>query len=357
MTAVFVASGLSFGAWGGNLPGLREAAGLDDAHLGMVLLCVSLGAVGAMQVAGRYAAVIGLVRSCWLGGLALAAVMPWPGVVPGWWPLVVSAAVLGFGMGWLDVCMNAHAAGMERRWGEAIMSSFHAGWSLGQLLGAALAGVLASAGLGLAASLAAAGGLIALVSLSGLLLRPGDERPEPVRFVAPNRAMLALCAIIGLSFAIEGATADWSGVYLRVELGASTASAATGLGVFAGTMVVFRLIGDRIVRWLGPRRVVTMGGLISAAGLALALSAPAMQIAAVGFALVGVGLANVVPVIFSAAGRDGPAGVAMVSTAGYSGIMLAPPLIGFVSNGFGLPAGLGLVLLGGLVIAALGRRF
>ena len=135
MTLVFVANGTAFGAWAGNIPRLRERAGLDEASLGIVLLCISLGAVAAMPVAGRHAARIGLVRACWIGALALGTVLPWPALAPGWLPLLGSALVLGFFMGWLDVCMNAHGSGMERRRGAPIMSSLHAGWSLGQLAG------------------------------------------------------------------------------------------------------------------------------------------------------------------------------------------------------------------------------
>ena len=356
MSAVFVANGLSFGAWAGNLPRLRAGMGLSDASLGVVLLFVSVGAVGAMQVAGRFASRLGLVRSCWVGALVLGGVLPLPALMPGYGALVGSAVVLGFAMGWVDVCMNAHAAGLERRWGAAIMSSFHAGWSLGQLLGAGLAGVLAGAGLGLAGSLAVAGGVIGGAGLAGLGMREGGEAPERVSFTWPNRATLALCAVIGVSFAVEAATADWSGVYLSTALGATAGEATTGLAVFAVVMVACRLVGDWTVRRLGAVRVVGWGGLVAAGGLAWALVAPGVWWAAGGFALVGLGLANVVPVVFSAAGRRGAAGVAMVSTAGYGAVMLSPPLIGFVSEAVSLRAGLGLVVVAALGMAALCRR-
>lgn len=356
MTSVFVANGTAFGAWGGNIPRLRESAGLDEASLGVALLFVSLGAVGAMQVAGRYAARIGLVRSCWAGGLLIAVVLPWPALAHGWPALLASVTVMGFAMGWLDVCMNAHAAVMERRWGAPIMSSLHAGWSLGQLLGAALAGLLAWAGFGLLLSAVIAGLVVAACGMGALRMTDGGEAPERARFAWPSRAMLALCALIGASFAVEGAVADWSGLYLRVSLGASPGLATTSLAVLAGTMVVFRLLGDRLVRGLGPVRVVAWGGLLAAAGLLVAIAAPGVAVASVGFALVGIGVANIVPVVFSAAGRQGAAGVAMVSTAGYGAMMAAPPLIGFVSHGLGLRAGLALLVAASLSMVLLGRR-
>ena len=356
MTSVFVANGLAFGAWAGNIPRLREQAGLDEASLGITLLSVSLGAVAAIQLAGLFAARIGLVRGCWGGALLLAAAMPVPALAPSWPALLAAGVLLGFGMGWVDVCMNAHAAGMERRWGAAIMSSFHAGWSLGQLLGAGLAGVLATIGLGLTASLATAGLGIAALGLAGLALSDGNEAPERAGFAWPTRGLLALCAVLGGSFAVEGAVADWSGVYLKSSLGASDAGATTSLAVFAATMVACRLVGDRVVRWLGPLRVVTWGALLAAAGLMLAIAAPSVWVAAAAFALVGLGVANIVPVAFSAAAGQGTAAFAMVSTAGYGAVMAAPPLIGFVSHGFGLRTGLACLVAACIGMAVARRR-
>ena len=356
MTTVFVANGMSFGAWAGSIPRLRDNAGLDEASLGVVLLCVSLGAVAAMPMAGRYAASLGLVRCCWIGALAIALVMPLPALAPGRTTLLCAAVAIGFAMGWLDVCMNAQAAAIERGWGAPLMSSMHAGWSLGQLLGAAAGGLLAAAGVGLAASVAVEAGLVAALGLAGLAVREAGTAPEKVRFAFPNRAMLGLCLVVAASFSVEAAVADWSGVFLRVELGASEAAATTSIAVFAGTMVACRVVGDWIVRRAGPRRTVVLGGALAAAGLGLVVVAPGLAVASIGFALVGMGVANVVPVVFSAAGRGGAAGLAMAATAGYGAMMAAPPVIGLVSHEFGLRAGIVLIAVGAVVMAVLGRR-
>lgn len=364
MTAVFVANGTGFGAWAGNIPRLREAAGLGDAALGEVLLCVSIGAVLAMPVAGRYGGRLGTGRTCGIAGLMVAVALPLPAVaagwgVAGWVGLLGTAMLLGASLGMMDVCMNAHAAWVERKWGAAIMSSFHAGWSLGQLIGAGLAGLLAWVGTGLLGSLAWPGLAVACCGLAAVWL-PGGAKAErgepPVRFAWPGQALLVLCALVATSFAIEGGTADWSGVYLRTVLGVAPGLASTCLGVFAGAMVVFRLAGDFLVRRLGPERVVAWGGLVAGAGLVVALAAPGVLGATLGFALVGAGVANVVPVAFSAAGRRGAAGVAVVATAGYGAVMATPPLIGFASEGFGLRAGLLVLVAAAGAVAVLGRR-
>ena len=341
MTLVFVANGLAFGAWAGNLPRLREQAELDDTALGVLLFCGSVGSLLAMQVVGRVAGRVGTARVSWISAVALAAVLPLPALLPGGPPLLASGLLLGAVLGSLDVAMNAHAAEVERGWGTAVMSSFHAGWSLGELAGAAAAGLLAGAGASLPQALALSGFASALCGFAAFFMPDAPRRPPgQAGFAWPSRAMLRLCAVAAASFAVEGSAADWSGVYLRTELGASAAVASMGLAAFAAAMVVGRLGGDLAVRRLGPARVVWWGGAVAGLGLLGAAASPNAIGAAAGFALVGIGTANVVPVLFSAAGRDGPAGVAMAATAGYGALMGVPPLIGLASQAVGLRAAL-----------------
>lgn len=357
MTAVFVGNGVGFGAWAANIPQVREAASLQDGALGVVLLCVSLGAVGAMQVAGRYAGRIGTARASWMAGFLLMLALPMPAFVPGFGALLASGVLLGLALGLLDVCMNAHAAWLEREWGTPIMSSFHAGWSLGQLLGAALAGAVAAWGLGVGWGLAVPAAVVGTCCLAAFALPEAPiERPAPQRLAWPDRTIVMLGVLVACSFVIEGGTADWSSVYLRTALDASPAVASTSIAVFAGTMVIMRLVGDRLVAWLGPARVVAGGGAVAGVGVLLAVLAPDLAVGVCGFALVGVGVANIVPVLFSAAGARGAAGVATVATAGYGAGLAAPPLIGWVSNGFGLRVGLLLLVIAAAGLIGLGRR-
>lgn len=357
MTAVFVGNGVAFGAWAANIPRVREAAGLQDGALGVVLLCVSLGAVGAMQVAGRYAGRVGTARASWMAGLFLMLALPMPAFAPGFGALLASGVLLGLALGLLDVCMNAHAAWLEREWGTPIMSSFHAGWSLGQLLGAALAGAVAAWGLGVGWGLAVPAMVVGGCSLAAFALPEAPiERPASQRLAWPDRTIVMLGVLVACSFVIEGGTADWSSVYLRTVLGASPAVASTSIAVFAGTMVVMRLVGDRLVAWLGPAWVVAGGGVVAGVGVLLAVLAPGLAVGVCGFALVGVGVANIVPVLFSAAGARGAAGVATVATAGYGAGLAAPPLIGWVSDGFGLRVGLLLLVIAAVGLIGLGRR-
>ncbi len=356
MTSVFAASGIGFGAWAGNIPRLREAASLDDASLGIVLFCVSLGAVLAMQLAGRHAGRLGTARTCWLSAVALMVALPLPALAPDWSVLLASGLLLGFALGGLDVSMNAHAAEVERAWGSAIMSSFHAGWSLGELAGAASVALLARAGIGLFLALAIPGIAVGCLGLAALRLEEGSsissERP---RLTWPRRALLDVCVIAALSFSIEGGTADWCGVYLRTVLGASTALASSSLAVLAAMMVICRLCGDHVVRRIGPVRIIRLGAVLTGIGLLGVILSPNAAAASASFALVGVGVANTIPVLFSAAGRNGAAGVAMMATAGYGAVMGTPPLIGFVSNAVGLRGALLMLVASAGAIALLAR--
>jgi predicted MFS family arabinose efflux permease len=356
MTAVFLSNGFAWGTWVGNLPRLKEVMGLSATQLGVILFAISAGALLAMAAAGRIAPRLGVARVSGVAGLLLAACLPLPALVPGAAAVLAVALLMGVVTGGMDVCMNARASQVERAWGAAIMSSFHAGWSVGGLLGSGLAALLVAGGRSLRAALALPAIGVAVLAATAFLL--GDEPAAPRRrsgFAWPNRAMAALCAVTCLCFAAEGAVADWSGVYLRTVLSAPQARAASVYAWFSLAMVCGRLGGDAVVRRLGPHSVVRLGSMLGVAGLALGLLAPTPTIAACGFATVGLGLANVVPLMFSAAGRArGTVGIAMVATTGYAGLMAAPPFLGKVADTAGLPAALWLVVIGMAGVALLG---
>ena len=370
--ATFLSNGIVMGAWVGSLPRLREAAGLNDAGLGLLLLALSVGAVSSMPGVTLLVRRYGARRIALLGGVLQGLALPAMAVASGWPALVAAGVALGMVMASMDVAMNTHASEVERRWGLPIMSSFHAAWSMGGLAGSAATGALAAAGWSLGGCLAAGGGAAMLLGLCGGVFggrgmpaavreaaAPATSRFAPPRLrmpsrVMPSRVMRGACALAMVCFVTEGAVGDWGGIYLRTVLGASLATATGAYSAFAATMAVCRLFGDLIVRRLGPMRVVQLGGLLAAAGIAAALMLPSVPGASLAFALVGVGLANVVPVIFSAAGRlGGAAGMATIASVGYGGLLAGPPVFGFVAQGLGLPVALASLAAGGLLVAAL----
>ena len=272
--------------------------------------------------------------------------------------LFLACALFGASLGGLDVAMNTQASEIETARGRPIMSSFHGFFSVGGLVGALLGGAIIAVGWGdgSGAAIAALAFLVFAVYSARHLLP--SERPISVgpRFALPSRAVIGLGMIAFLSFAIEGAIADWSALYLSTVKQATAAAAATGFAMFSCAMAGCRLAGDVFVARFGQRLTLTLGGGLITLGLAIAILAPWALVGALGFALVGIGAANIVPVIFSAGPRvPGVApgvAVATIATLGYSGFLVAPPLIGVVAKAYGLSSGLWLVALGGLIVAA-----
>ena len=360
VTAVFAINGVLFGAWAARIPAIRDRVGLSDGELGLVLACIAVGAIAAMPLAGAAGARFGSRRAT-RGSLLLACVAV--GVIPlaPSFPAIAALAVcLGMAMGSLDVSMNAHGVAVESRYDRPILASFHAAFSLGGLAGAALGSLAAAGGLDVRVHLA----LVAMVSLVvGLVWSrrflgadvDAVGAADPT-FVRPPARLVPLGLLAFACLLIEGASGDWSGVYLRDELGTSAAVAALGFTAFNLTMTAGRIVGDRLVDRFGSIAVVRAGGAIAAVGFALALAAATPVAAIAGFACLGAGMAGVVPIVFRSAGHvPGMApqlGLAAVSSTGYLGFMVGPPVIGGIAELVGLPSALILiVLLGGVVFS------
>lgn len=365
VTGLFLANGLAIGVWASAIPPIKLALHLSDGQLGIALLAFAGGAIVTMTVSGHLAAHFGSGRVALLASFAYAAVLLPPALMPNWPSLIVATMLFGVCNGTMDVTMNGHGALVERAWDRPIMSSFHAAWSLGCLLGASLGGRLLSLGHGPFVSMAA-------TSLAALLLAifaapnmrvPGSAQRNaepPVGFVLPSRAILQVGALAFLCMFTEGAIGDWAGVYLNTVVGVSTAVAAAGFASFSFAMTTGRLIGDRIVKALGRPRVVTIGASLATIGITLTLLFPRIDMAMVGYVMSGLGIANIVPILFGAGGRRTPdhpsIGVAMAATCGYAGFLLSPPLVGVVANAAGLRVGLILLVVSIVVVAVAARR-
>jgi MFS family permease len=362
-TAVFLANGLGIGAWAVEVPRIKEALSLTDTSLGIALFAFALGAIVAMPLAGRLAPRFGSGRVTAFLGIAFVIALPLPALVPNFTLLCTVLFALGAANGALDVSMNGHASAIEGQWQAPIMSSFHAAWSVGGLLGAASGAAIQAGGIGTLGGLLLPDVVIGTLILTGAIFALRDIGPR-VReaasgFVLPSAGVMKLAGLAFLCMLVEGAVADWSAVFLRSALDTQASAAALGYSSFAFAMAACRVVGDASVRRLGSSVVVAIGGLIAALGLAMVLGYPNVVTACVGFALVGIGLANIVPVIFSAAGRSTatPAvGVSMAATAGYAGFLVGPPLIGFGAGFLGLRLALCALLLAAMVVCLVGGR-
>lgn len=349
---VFLSLGLGAGAWAAALPAIKTALDLTDAELGIALFAVAAGSVASTLAVGSFAGRLGTGRATSVAAVALGFVFLLPGFATSLAQLVTCGALIGLAGGALDVSMNGHAGDVERRWGTPIMSSFHAAFSLGGLAGSALGGGLASLGWSARGQLGCAAGLAFLVfafALPHLGRGHAPERgPRGTGLVLPRGRGLALVAAAICDFLLEGAVADWSAVYLTDVTASSVGFAASAFAGFSVSMAAGRLFGDRIVRIVGARRLVVLGGGLATLGLALVVLVPVPVVGAAGFTLMGIGLSNIVPITFSAAARIGAspaAGIAMIASLGYAGFLSGPPAIGGLAALAGLRIALACLLL------------
>ncbi|WP_437839343.1 MFS transporter [Sorangium sp. So ce1153] len=360
--ATFFAYGAAFASWIVRIPTVREDLALSPAALGGALFGASAGALVAMPLAGWLVERAGSRTLIRVAPLALGAALVLPALASNLLELALALVAMGLAGGALNLAVNAQGTAVERAYGRPIFASFHGLYSLGGLAGAALGGALIGRGVPTLAHLAATGAAIAalawwatrhaLPAAPAPAAGPAAAGSRPgLRALAPV-GVIAFCVLVG-----EGAVADWSAVYLRDVVGASPAAAAAGYAVFSIAMTSGRLVGDRLDAALGPRRLVYLGGLASALGLGLALAAPGFWTVLIGFAGVGAGSSVVFPIALRAASRDGGPGsdaaMAAVSTAGFLGFLMGPPLIGLTASYVSLRGALVWVVLASAVIAVL----
>ncbi|KAA0119901.1 MFS transporter [Methylobacterium sp. P1-11] len=358
---LFLIVGIANATWAPLVPLVKDRAGLDAAGLGLLLLTFGIGSLLAMPSAGAAAARLGFRPVLLAGTLALGLALPVLAVGSGLLPLTLALLLFGAGMGAIDCVMNLQAVVVERASGRPMMSGFHGLYSLGCILGALIASVLLAAGLGAGWSvLLLVAGIAALFAAAWPGILPaGRARGSGPALALPQGIVLVLGLLCFVVFLTEGSALDWSALFLIQHRGLDPAWAALGYAAFSVTMTAGRLAGDAIVARLGRRTVVILGGLLAAAGLALSVVVPAWEAALAGYALVGAGCANIVPVLFTAAGRQTamPESVAVpaVTTLGYAGVLAGPALIGFAAQGVGLPAAFLIVAALLLGVAAAGR--
>jgi hypothetical protein len=358
------------GTWAARIPAIKSEAGLGEGELGTALLGMAAGTLAGARLGAWPVERFGSSRTTRAATAILCASLVGPALAGDLAGLMVALVVFGAVGGILDVAINANAVVVERAYGRPLLSSLHGLWSLGGLAGAAAGGLAASLGaapllhFGIVALVLGGAGLAVLGGLiedAGHRQMRGAPRAAGGRSRALWSTAVLLLGLVGFSsYAAEGAAADWSAVYLREDLLASSGAAAAGFAAFSLTMAGCRLVADRVIARLGPVRVVRAGALVAAGGLALGLLVQEPATGVAGFALLGAGLAPVVPVTFSAAGNTGlgPAGatLARVVTLSYVGGILGPVAIGWTAEHVGLRTALwlpaGLILL---IVALAGR--
>ncbi|MFC6599575.1 MFS transporter [Kitasatospora paranensis] len=347
---VFAVHGAVTGTFATRIPWIQDHLGLSPGQLGLALVAPAVGSFLAMPLAGRIvhrfggrAAVRGLLM-LWTLALALPAITPNLGL------LWVSLFVYGATAGMADVAMNAQGVEVEVRLGRPIMSGLHGMWSVGGLVASGF-GVLAAhrqvdARLQYAVVAALLTGLAVVVTRRLLDVRPEPEEQAPPRFALPPRSALLIGLVGFCAVFAEGASMDWGGVYLRDVTGSSAGTAAACFAAFAATMAAARLAGDAVVQRFGPVRTVRLGGAVATVGGLLVVVAGSPAVAIPGFALIGIGIAVVVPLAFAAAGKSGAnasQAIAGVATVTYTSGLVAPAVIGGIAQATSLTVSFGVV--------------
>ena len=361
LTFVFLADGAMVGSWASRIPAVKDGLGLTTSQLGVALFAMSLGALVSMPLAGWLDERVGSARIALVALLGGGSSLWLAGVAGSLGALVGALALFGAGFGAVNVAGNAQGIALERAYGRSILSSFHAAFSAGGLIGAAAGGLAAARGVEPPAHFAAVAVTLALVAFgAGRLLPRADVGCETFALVRPPRALLLLGCAAFFTLLAEGAAADWSAVYLRGSLGSTAAFAALGYTAFSLAMVASRLAGDRLDETIGPAALAGGGGVVSAVGLAAALAIGTTPAALVGFAAMGAGLGVMVPVIFRTAGTTPGVtpgiGIAAVSTIGFLGFLAGPPAIGIAADVIGLRAALAVVVVASVLAAGLSWR-
>jgi MFS family permease len=339
VSLLFLMNGFVTGSWAPKIPEFKEKLGISEGVLGLLILAFGIGSLVLMPIAGGFIARMGSQKVVKVTAIILSPLLLLLTLLPNVWTAVIGMFLLGGFVGAMDVAMNANAVEVEKSMRRAIMSSCHAYWSLGGLIGAASGGlIMAHFGVYVHAI------LVTLVCLSVLAVAwPMILADQPHPDVAKQKLRLPsnpLPWLIGLvalfSMVPEGTVLDWGALYLRNELGASVAMSGFGFAAFSATMAIMRFAGDHVRDRFGGVKTLRVCTLTALVGLVLAGLAPNAPLAILGFALAGVGISNMVPIAFSAAGNmPGLApgiGLSVATFMGYSGMLFAPSLIGFVAE-------------------------
>jgi MFS family permease len=351
----FIANGLAFASWAPIIPFAKANTGVDEAALGLLLLCLGIGSVISMPITGWLCARHGTRPMILISAMIMACALPFLAYLVTYWALAITLLIFGAAIGTLDVAMNIHAAEVEKRSGRALMSGFHGMFSVGAICGAGFVTLLISYGVApLIATLCVTSSVIvAILWFQSHYLITKSDAPEPFR---PPRGIVKWLALLaGIAFLIEGAIMDWGALLMIERAVFSMQQAALGYIAFSITMVIGRLSGDYVVPRIGRRAILLGGGTLVVLGLIAITTLPSPALNLIGFAVIGLGAANLVPVVFSAAGQqsdmDPNMAVASVTFVGYAGILLGPAIIGFGAQYTSLPIAMGsLAILGAVYL-------
>jgi len=360
-STLFLVDGMTFGTWAALIPSFQQRFGLSNGQLSWVLFGLVLGALISMPLTGQLIARWGSRTIALPAALAFCAALTVLALAPNYATLIAAAVLFGAVKGAVDVSINVQAITVENAIEKPIISSFQAFWSLGGLGAAFLLSIAMNHGFPATLLMLAMAVFLLLLTLSAFDRLLSDRSPvkkEQRGFSWPDSKLLRLGGLAFLALFSEGVLLDWSAVYAHSVANVSVAVAPMAFAAFALSMAAGRIVGDLLIARFGPIVVLRVSGALMALGVGVAVLIPTWPAVLMGFATVGFGIANLVPILFGVAGRvhengAGP-GLATVTTLGYFGFLSGPPVIGALAAFAGLPLAFGMVVVFGTIIATLG---
>ncbi|WP_133273195.1 MFS transporter [Hymenobacter radiodurans] len=364
VSAIFFLQGLCFASWASRIPTIQQQMGFSDTQLGLVLLALPVGLMLSLPLSGWLVARHGSRWVALAGAFLYAFTLLTLGFTTNPLQLVSCLVFFGLAANMLNIAINTQAVGVEALYSRSIMASFHGVWSLAGFVGAAIGTIMIGYGISPLIHFGLVMGFIMVgVLVAGRHILPTDasssSTDQPI-FVLPDKSLLLLGLIAFCCMICEGAMFDWSGVYFRKVVQAEKAWVGAGYTAFMSTMAAGRFVADRFTSYFGRARTLQFSGLLTASGLLLAVLLPQLWPSIIGFLLVGFGVSSVVPLVYGAAGRSTvmSPGVALaaVSTVGFLGFLIGPPLIGLVAGATSLRISFSIIAVMGLCIALLSAK-
>ena len=363
VSCLFFMQGVCFASWTSRIPTIQEALQLSDAGLGLVLLSLPAGSLVALPFSGWLVSRYGSKRVSANALILYSLLLVLIGFVQSVWSLVAVLVLYGMAGNTSNIAINTQAVGVEARYGRNIMASFHGLWSLAGFMaggiGSLMIGkqILPGPHFVIMASL-----IVLLMAVVFKYMLPDEAKPQEKQriFVKPDRPLLLLGVISFCCMICEGAMFDWSGIYFQKVVGAEAGWIGAGFTAFMCTMATGRFVADRVAHRVGFKKTIQLSGILIAGGLMISVLFPFLLSAIIGFLLVGFGVSSVVPLVYSEAGKSktmtpGMA-LAAVSSIGFLGFLIGPPLIGLVAGVSGLQTSFVIIAVMGLTVALIAGR-
>ncbi len=363
ISCFFFLAGICFFSWASRIPDIQTRLQLSNAALGGVLLCLPVGLLISLPVAGFLVAKYGSRIIALTAAILYAVTLPMLGFANSSASLMVTLFFFGLGGNMLNISMNTQAVGTETFYEKPIMASFHGIWSMGGFAGGALGTLMVRYKVIPPFHFLCVTGIAFLILIifgGSLISKDSNQNKQQPIFARPDRSilnfgMIAFCAMI-----CEGAMSDWSGVYFAKIVRPDPKWITVGFTAYVSTMATGRFVGDWVSYKIGMKRMLQLSGILTATGLLLAVFFPEFIAATIGFLIVGAGVSSVIPLIYSTVGKSrlmspGVA-IAAVSTIGYLGFLIGPPVIGFIAQATSLRISFGLIAVMGTLIAVIATK-